>query len=119
MWPDLTPVAVDDIVTAVRQLARHLTVANGDANPPRRRSTTPSPTPAEIEAGTAVVVGRALVDRFDDIWLITPEGVREPGADDHWTREQVEHDYGPLREVLLVAAPDHATAARQNASEGD
>ena len=63
-------------------------------------------------AGTVVgrAVGRALIDRFGDIWRITPEGVLVPGADDHWTREQVEHDYGPLQEVLLVAVPDQRTS---------
>jgi len=51
-------------------------------------------------AGTEV--GRALIDRFGDIWRITPSGVRAPEADDHWAREQVERHYGPLREVVLV-----------------
>src|SRR5690606_8634528 len=35
-------------------------------------------------------------------WRITPDGVRAPEADDHWTREQVERHYGPLREVVLA-----------------
>jgi len=51
-------------------------------------------------------VGRALIDRFGDIWRLEIEGVRVPGADDHWPREQVEREYGPLQEVLLVAVPD-------------
>src|SRR5690606_18406844 len=60
------------------------------------------PTMADQTTTTGTEVGRALIDRFGDIWRITPEGVRAPEADDHWTREQVERQYGPLREVVLV-----------------
>ena len=64
---------------------------------------------------TGTEVGRALIDRHGDIWRITPEGVRAPEADDHWTREQVERHYGPLQEVLLIAAPDPATEGDHHA----